>query len=278
MKIGVFLKSLGLISLLLLSSVLLGLACRRLTQQYRSILSLDRGAISLLLWTLGAMLFSAFSAGLVAALVRPFGLLAVAFSLSTAAVVLAWGVNWMAVGGGLIYFVLALLYGRSVMQALAERRVFSVGALNSAEAPLFLALTLLVAGAIARGYAANLAATGEILPLEYRVILTRMVAQPAINQIESQPTLQPEEREQAMARIDEMLAQTWSKIEDSVRPYVQFAPYAVWIIVLLLLRTIIGFVSWIPAVALRGAFPLLKAMHLARTITETAEVSRLSLA
>ena len=216
----------------------------------------------------------AFAAGLVAALLKPYWVSAIAFALAGA-------VLWMGLGGGLrhgvlaiIFFLLSLFYSRGIYSELANRIHFSVRPIAESQSSLVLALTIVVCTGFYFGYDALIKREGFTLP----PATVDMVMEVVKRQVEAQTQLEPEERERILEDLRrEMDRQLKEQVEVRLKPYEGLIPIGIAVNLFLALRTALTFLAWIPTWGLRLAFPLLKTMRFTNVATEMREVSRLVL-
>jgi len=228
------------------------------------------------LWLLLAIVVVAVTAGLVAALLRPLWVALVAFALSALAMILGWQVGIGPVLLGLLYFVICLLYARGVTKALDERLRFSVDPVSRGLSLLLMVLALVACGSLYIGYAAQIEKEGFTFPPAFKEMMTKMTITPMREAIEARADLTPEEKERALAEMEEGFEEMWmGPLEEMIKPYERFIPVVMAIGTFMTLQTILGLLSWVPGLILAMIFPLLEITGMTRVVRETREVERL---
>ena len=222
------------------------------------------------LWLLLALVLVAITAGLVAALIRPLWICFVAFALSSLAVLFIWGLNLIGVALAVLYLLAGLLYSSGVAKGLNERINFSVHPIKDNQAILFIVLIIAACTLFYSGYARQIESEGFNTP----PFIISMVTGMAEGQIEKSTDLTPEGKEQAIAEFREQFEQ---QVEVWIKPYQQFIPIGIAIILLSILMTIVSLISWLPTLILRAIFVILAASHVTNVVTEMQEVKRLTI-
>jgi len=263
-------KTIILVVLLIAASSYLGNIGRQIGQLSDAIFSLSMDTLYPFIWLLLALALVAITAGLVAALVRPLWICFIAFALASLAVLFIWGLNLISIVLAVMYFLAGLLYSRGVAKGLNERINFSVHPIKDNQTILLTVLIIAACALFYSGYAAQIEREGFTTP----PFVIDMVTGMAEGQIERSPGLTPEEKEQAIAEFRQQFEQ---QVEDAIRPYQQFVPIGIAIILLGLLTTIIGLLSWLPTLILRAIFAILAACHVTSVVTEMQEVKRLTI-
>jgi len=263
-------KTIIFVVLLIAASSYLGNIDRQIGQLGDAIFSLSMDTLYPFIWLLLALALVAITAGLVAALVRPLWICFVAFGLASLALLFIWGLNLISIVLAVMYFLAGLLYSRGVAKGLNERINFSVHPIKDNQTILLTVLIIAACALFYSGYAAQIEREGFTTP----PLVIDMVTGMAEGQIERSPGLTPEEKEQAIAEFRQQFEQ---QVEDAIKPYQQFLPIGIAIILLGLLTTIIGLLSWLPTLILRALFAILAACHVTSVVTETQEVKRLTI-
>ncbi|MFQ6001325.1 MAG: hypothetical protein ACE5LG_06610 [Anaerolineae bacterium] len=277
--IGKVLKMALFTVLLIAASWFFGLWCGRVGQAYTLFFQPGREILTLVLWLLLAMVVVAVTAGLVAALLRPLWVAVVAFALSALAMIFGWQVGIGPALFGLLYFVASLLYTRGVAGELNDRLRFSVEPVSRGFSLLFMALALVACGSLYLGYAAHIEKEGFTFPPAFKEMMTKMTIIPMREAIEARTDLTPQEKERALAEIEEGFEEMWMEpLEEMIRPYERFIPAAVAVGTFMTLETILGLLSWIPGLILAMIFLLLRITSITKVVTETREVERLTIA
>ena len=276
-----WLKGSVLAVLLMAAAFLFGRWCagmERLAAETDVMMGFDWENVKSLVFTLAYVLLGmgavAFAAGLVAALLKPYWVSAIAFALAGALL-------WMGLGGGLrhgvlaiIFFLLSLLYSWGVSSELANRIHFSVRPIGESQGTLVLALTTIACAGFYFGYDALIKREGFTIP----PATVDMVMEVVKRQVEAQPQLPPEEKERILEDLRrEMDKQLKEQLEVRLKPYERLIPIVTAVSFFFTLRTALTFLSWIPTWGLKLVFPLLEAVRFTNVATETREVSRLVL-
>lgn len=69
----------------------------------------------------------------------------------------------------------------------------------------------------------------------------------------------------------------WVKVETLLEPYASYLPFIIGALLVWLLNTLLGLISWLPPRLLSRIIPLLKGIGVTHEVIETAEVRRLVL-
>lgn len=263
-------KTIIFIVLLIAASCYLGTMCHQIGGLGDTIFSLSMDTLYPFLWLLLALVLVAITAGLVAVLVRPLWICFVAFALSSLAALFIWGLDLIGIGLAVIYLLAGLLYSRGVAKGLNERISFSVRPIQDNQTILLIVMIIAACTLFYSGYAAQIEREGFTTP----PFVINMATGIAERQIEESADLTPEEKEQAVAEFREQIEQ---QVEEMIKPYEQFIPIGIAVMLLSILMTIIELFSWIPILILRGIFALLAACHVTNVVTETQEVKRLTI-
>lgn len=270
-KTGIF------VGTLIVAGALLGVVCDRVYKQYEALFSPGPELLNLAIWVVGTIILVAIVAGLFVALVRPFWMIIVGFVLSALAMILAWEVSIGSLALGLVYVLLATVYGRSVVHELSNRLDFSMRPVKEGQGILLFALILLISISFALGYREDAMRRGFIVPPAYKQTVMQMITPLVQTSIESRDELRPEEKAAALEEARHRVEEFWTRIERTLQPYAQFVPVGLALILLGVLKTLLGLVSWVPLLVLSVIFPLLKLLGVTRVVTETREIRRLTL-
>ena len=263
-------KTIIFIVLLIGASCYLGTMCHQIEGLGDTIFSPSIDTLYPFLWLLLALVLVAITAGLVAVLVRPLWLCFVAFALSSLAALFIWGLNLIGIGLAVIYFLAGLIYSLGVAKGLKERITFSLRPIQENQTILLIVLIIAACASFYSGYAAQIEREGFTTP----PFAINMVMGMAEGQIEASADLTPEQREQVIAEFREQFEQ---QVENMIKPYQQFIPIGIAIILLSILMTVITLFSWLPVLILRGVFAILGVCHVTTVVTETQEVERLTI-
>ena len=131
--------------LLIAAGYLFGHVCQQTQQGYELLFAPSaKDALRLALWLLAALGAMAFTAGLVAALLRPLWVGFAAFTLSALAMLLGWGLEATSGALAVVYFLASALYVWGVARGLEERLNFSVRPISQSQSTLLMALAIVV--------------------------------------------------------------------------------------------------------------------------------------
>jgi len=265
-----------LAGLLVAASYLLGTICRRVQQGYELIFAPSLELGMLLLWCLAGTGAVAVASGLVAALVRPLWAGALVFLFAALALFLGWEVRLGTGVLALLYFLALLLYAVETAKALEERVRFSAQAVSGGFSLLLTVLALVACSGIYFSYAAKIEAEGFSVPSTLTDTSMEMIMQRVSAQMEAEGELKPEEKVKQLAEIREQMERMWLEpVESRIKPYERFIPPALALGLFWTLRSLFAFLTWVPALTLRGLFSLLTLLEVTRVVRETREVERL---
>lgn len=257
---------------LIASGYYLGWICLQFDQAFALLFSPSMQLLQLLglfLLAVGAVLLSA---GLAAGVVRPLWLGFVLFALSAGAVLISLPLT---VVGGLLAFVYligGILYSSRVAKELEQRVSFSVAPMGQAQGILLSVLILTACARLYLGYAEYIREEGFSIPETYLELFADQMAE------QLAADAPPEQREQAVTEFRrEFQVRMQSFVERTLKPYEPWIPIAMAAGVFMTLQTIASLLSWIPLVALRLVFSLLRALKVTAVVTESREVERLTL-
>ncbi len=263
-----------LAALLIVAGFFFGVICRQLGQAYSLLLAPSWDLLTLLLKILGAALALAVCAGLVATLLRPIGLVWIAFLLSAVAMLIGW-MEFSLISGilALVYLLVGSLYAGGVAREMARRIAFSESSARVGQGLFLTALALVVAGSIYASFAAHIEREGFTVPRSYIQELEQLLEGQVGGVI-------PEVvREDVLDSFRESFETTLDGyIEDLLKPYEDYIPVVIAFSILLTLLPIMRLVSWVSGLVLSVVFALFKALGFTRVVHETVEVQKLDLA
>jgi len=220
----------------------------------------------------------AVTGGLVAALVRPLWICIVAFAVSALAAFIAWEVSLASGVAALIYLIVSLLYCRGVAEALDNRLKFSVEPLSGSQSILLAGLAIAACTGLYFGYAAEIEERGFTFPPAMREMLREMTMEPMQAQIEARTDLTSEEKDALLAQMMGGFEEQWMRpMEEMIQSYEKFIPVMIAFMLFQFLAVINTLFAWIPVAILAIIFPILTALGLAKKVTETREMERLSI-
>ena len=230
-------------------------------------------ALWLGLWLLGALVAVAVTGGLVAVLLRPFWIAAVAFATSALAVFLTYDISAVGIIVAVIYFLTGLLYLAGVRGEIGNRIRFSVWQTRGTQAILFVVLTALACTSLYFGYADDIEKEGFSIP-EEAVTWSVDAADELLDRIVPEGTLSPEERQEVLDELRDILE---SEVEDEIEPYQRYIPMGLALIVFIILIPVSLLLFWIPLLILSPLLFILTRSGVVKRVTETVEVTRLSI-
>lgn len=257
---GNMLKSLSFVVLLVGAGCFLGVVCGMIGKDYGALFSPSMSLLYLGLWFLAAVVTVAVIGGLVAVLLRPFLILALAFALSALGMFALWEISAVSGIVAAVYFLAGLLYCLGIRGELNNRIRFSVWHMLRSQAILLVVLTAIGCASLYFGYAEQIEREGFTVPPAIIDVIVDAV----------EDEIPPWELAQFREDIER-------QIENTVAPYERYIPMGVAGIVFMPLTTIVMLLSWIPILLLAGIFPLLTYLGVVEKVTETVEVTRLSM-
>lgn len=265
---GSITKTLVFVALLVGAGCFLGFVFQRIGENYGLLFSPSMSLLYLGLWFLGALVAVAVTGGLAAVLLRPFSILALAFALSAVGMFATW--EFSAVSGILaaIYLAVGLLYSRGIRGELNNRIKFSVGHILRSQAILLVVLAGIACASFYFGYAAEIEREGFTVP----PAAIDMIVEAMGDQIDAGMT--PAEREAALAQFREDFE---AQVESTLEPYESYIPMGLGAALFMPLTSVVLFLSWIPILILALLFLILTYLGVTHEVTETREVTRLSL-
>ena len=259
--------------LLIAAGYLLGIVCERWGGAYALILSPSRKLGILLLQFLLALAAVLTSAGLVAVLLRPLSLGAIAFALSALALLVPWQVSPATGLLALLYALAGVAYLVAVERELGQRLKFSAHPVTDSQSALRLACIVIACGSLYLGSAPRIRREGFTIPDTY---LEPLAAQMERQVLASVPQ---EQRTRAVQEFRVQFQRMMDGLVEGVLGRHQgLLPFLFVAGVFMSLMTVVNLLAWVPGLVLELLLPLLAALGVTKTITETREVRRLVLA
>lgn len=277
MKASTVVKIVVFLLMLIGAHVLFGSTCNKVQSQYEALFTPGSASLNLAIWVFGSILLVALTGGLVAALVRPFWVIALGFFLSSLAMLLTWGINIYSTLASLIYFLVAIGFSNTVVDELKVRLNFSVKPIQQEQNLLLLGLALMIGASFALGYLEDARQSQAMIPPVYKQIVSDMVTRTLVTQIEKQTAIGPTEKAMALQQLQQGLEKFWSETELTIQPYAPYLPFVIGALSFWILFSLLSLISWIPPLLLSGFFPLLKAIGVTHEVAETKEARRLVL-
>jgi len=266
---GRWLKSIFFVILLVGAAYLFGTLCKEVVRAYELILSPSSELLYLLLWFFLAWLAVAVTGGLVAALLRPTWLGILAFWGSGVVMLWSWQVD---LSSGLltaVYALAAAIYVVSLARELDQRVRFSVGPVGGGQGLLMMSLVLMACGGLYLGSAAHIERHGFSIPSSHLEMVMKQVEK----QVEAR--VPPGEREKVLAELRQEFPRLLEEIfQRTVKPHEDLIPLALAASLFMTLVTVARLLAWVPTVILGIVFPLLAALGVTETVTESRDVQR----
>jgi len=257
--------------LLIASGYFFGAAAETISRHLELFLSFSAEAVAPIVRLLAALGALVLTAALAAALLRPTWVCVIAFILSSLALWVALGLSLINGVLVLVYLAAACLYAGSVIKGLDQRIRFSVQPVSQNQIILVIALMLIVGACFYFLYTTKIDREGFAVPSTAMDKIAEMFEA----QIEARaPEMKPAEREEFLSEFRE---QAQTQVEKFVEPYERYVPLAVALGFVSPLWVAYTLLSWLPGLILQFIFPLLRVLRVTRVVTETREVSRLTL-
>lgn len=227
------------------------------------------------LWVLGALVAVAVASGLVAVLLRPFWVAAIAFAVSAVAMFLTWEITVASIIVAAVYFVVGLIYVAGVRGEIGSRIRFSVRHIRGTQTILLLVLIAIACTSLYFGYADEIERESAILPEETIDWVVDTVDEHILDAIVPEGALSPEQRQEVLDEIRAILEGT---SETDIEPYKKYIPMGLAAIVFSILMTVtILIISWIPLLLLWLIFFILIRCGVVKKKAKAVEVIRLSI-
>lgn len=224
----------------------------------------------LLLWFLLSLALMMIGSGLVAALLRPLWVAAIAFVLSGFTILLGWQITLVSGVLVLVFAVVGVVYTNNIMQGFEKQADFSVRPIGQNQNILSLGLILVACGSLFLGFRDYVAREGLTIPDRYIELL--------MEPMEKQIVLRaPEEggQEMVVQFREEFRNFIDGFFDETVKPYERYIPLIVSGGLFFSLYTITNLITWLPTLITQAILTLLISLAIARFEIETREVRRL---
>lgn len=251
----------------------LGLVLRWIGGGYEALIPPSWDALYLGIWLLGAVVAVAVTGGLVAMLLRPFWVAAIAFAVSALAMFLTWQISAVGIIVAAIYFLVGLLYLLGVRSEVGNRIRFSVWHLMRSQTILIVALTAIACTSLYFGYAAEIEREGFSIP-EAAIDGIVEVVGDQIDSLVPEGALSPEEKQEVLDQLRDTLE---GEVGSAIEPYQGYVPMGLAAIVFVILMPVMLFFLWLPILILSPLILILTRSGVVKKVTEFVEVTRLSL-
>ncbi len=269
----------GIIKILVFGALLagaggfLGLVLRWAGDGWEHLIPPTWDALYLGIWFLGALVAVAVAGGLVAVLLRPFWVAAIAFAVSALAMFLTWEISVIGIIVAAIYFLTGLFYVAGVRREIENRIRFSVWHIMRTQLILLVMLTAIACSSLYFGYAAEIEREGFSIPEGTIDWVVETADEHIIDRILPDETT-PEERQDALDELRDFLE---GDVESDIEPYEGYIPVGLAAIVFGILTPAVLLISWIPLLILSLAFFLLTRFGVVKKVAKAVEVIRLSI-
>lgn len=277
MKSSSIIKVTFLLLLLIGAHVLLGMTCNKVQNNYTVLVPSGSPSLELALWGLGSILLCLLMSGLVAALVRPLGVVALGFLLSALGMVWAWGFNIYSAVASLLYFGIAFWFGRSVVDEIKNRIAFSTAPIQQGQKLLIFGLVLMIGASFAFGFRDAAIQSGELIPSAFKQQVSESIASGIQTRLENQGGQDQGNNAKILQGIPQGLDKFWSQLEALLETHPDAVPYVFGLLVVWILFTLLSLLAWFPPRLVEWVVLFLKGAGFAHEITEPAEVRRLVL-
>jgi hypothetical protein len=223
----------------------------------------------LLLWFLLSLALMMICSGLVAALLRPLWVAAIAFVLSSFAMLLGWQISIASGVLVLVFAVVGVIYTNNIMQGFEKQADFSVRPISQNQNILSLGLILVACGSLFLGFRDYVEREGFTIPDRYLEIMM----EPMEKQILLRAPVGGQEmvfqfREEFRNFIDEFF-------DETVKPYERYIPIIISGGLFFSLYTVTNLLTWLPTLITQAILTLLLSIGIARFEIEMREVRRL---
>lgn len=269
----------GIVKILVFGALLagagsfLGLVLRWAGDGWKDLVPPTWDALYLGIWFLGALVAVAVAGGLVAVLLRPFWVAAIAFAVSALAMFLTWEISLASFIVAVIYLPVGLLYLLGVRHEIENRIRFSVWHMMRPQLILLVMLTAIACTSLYFGYAAEIEREGFSIPEKTVDWVMETADEHIIDRILPDETT-PTERQDALDELRDFLE---GDVESDIEPYEGYIPVGLAAIVFGVLTPAAFLTSWIPLLILSLAFFLLTRFGVVKKVAKAVEVIRLSI-
>ena len=251
---------------------LFGTVCNQISEVDQLLLIPAIELLYLLLWFLLSLALMMLCAGLVAALLRPLWVAAIAFALGGLAMLLGWQISIASGALVLVLAVVGVVYTNNIMQGFEKQADFSVQPIGQNQNILLLGLILVACGSLFLGFRDYVAREGFTIPDRFIELMMKPMEQQIVLRApeEGQEETVVQFREEFRSFIDEFFDQT-------VKPYERYIPLIVSGGMFFSLYTIANLLTWLPTLITQAILTLLTSIGVASFVIETREVRRLTM-
>lgn len=249
-----------------------GMVCNQISEVDRLLLAPAIELLYLFLQFLLSLALIMICSGLVAALLRPLWVAAIAFALTGFAMLLGWQISLTSAVLVLVFAIVGVVYTSNIMQGFDKQADFSVRPIGQNQNILLLGLILVACGSLYLGFRDYVAREGFTIPDRYIEILMEPMEKQFLLRApeEGRQEMVIEFREEFRNFIDEFFDQT-------VKPYERYLPLMVSGGLFFSLYTITNLLTWLPTLITQAILTLLTSIGVASFVIETREVRRLTM-
>jgi hypothetical protein len=224
----------------------------------------------LLLWFLLSIALMMIGSGLVAALLRPLWVAAIAFILSSFAMLLGWQISLASGVLVLVFVVVGVIYTNNIMQGFEKQADFSVRPIGQNQNILSLGLILVACGSLFLGFRDYVDREGFTIPDRYIELMMEPMEKQVLLRApeEGGQEMVVEFREEFRNFIDGFFDQT-------VKPYERYIPLMIAGGLFFSIYTLTNLLTWLPTLITQALITLLISIGIARFEIEMREVRRL---
>jgi MFS family permease len=263
-------KCLIFILLLMGAGYYFGTICTQISEVDQLLNTPAIDILYLLLWFLLSLTLMMICSGLVAALLRPLWVAAIAFVLSGFAMLLGWQISFASGVLVLVFAVVGVIYTNNIMQGFEKQADFSVRPIGQNQNILSLGLILVACGSLFLGFHDYIDREGFTIPDRYLEIMMEPMEKQILLRApdEGGQEMVFQFREEFRNFMDEFL-------DETVKPYERYIPILVSGGLFFSLYTIANLLTWLPTLITHAILTLLTSIGIARFEIETREVRRL---
>jgi hypothetical protein len=271
-KMNRWIKYLIFIVLMTGAGYFFGTTCRQIGEVDQLLFTPGIDLLYLFLWFLLSLAVMLICAGLVAVLLKPLWVSAIAFLLSGLAMLLGWQVT---VVSGVLAFIFVLLgigYASKVIKGLEKQIDFTVRPISQNQNILLIGLILVACGSLYIGFREYIAEEGFTIPDRTIEFLMEPMEKQFVLRApeEGRQQMVVEFREEFRSFMDGFFDQT-------LKPYERYLPLILSGSLFFSIYTISGLLTWIPTLFLQAILTLLTSIGIAKYEFETREVRRLTM-
>lgn len=251
--------------------------CRELADNYLLLILPQAGLTAS--WLVRLVIFVvclAATINIIAVLVRPVWLVAVAYLLAAVMYILIMGVDKVMLIIAAVFFVGLLTRLMFVVKQLNNQVNFSVHPLADKNTVFFSLLALLVAAAFWLGYSQDMARRAFIIAPEIKTTVQELSLAQVKNTIKKQ-NLKPAQEKALLSAINPQIQKIFENVEKSLAPYARFVPLAFAAILFSFLSTIFSLLGLISLPVLKILFVLMRLARFTNFAIETREIKHLTL-